>query len=494
MRIDRRTVALAHLPELGHYPSVESLLHRGKQTGLCCGSPIPGPSSGSLVSGLFREAGFDERRAGLAGWNPLGEFVRPGDSVLLKPNFVNHQNHSSQGMDCMVTHPSVLASALDYVLLAQPGRVIVGDAPMQSCDLKELMDVTGYAQLKEHYARLGALVEWVDFRRTILDGATLVAHPITDRRPVELYTLFDLGSESLLEPLSMHADRFRVTMYDPALMRHTHARGRHQYLIAREALEADVVLNLPKLKTHKKAGITGALKNLVGLNGNKDYLPHHRLGGRERGGDCYFGGSRLKMAAERLLDCANGCSGISQLCCRQAARVSIGLARLLGEDSNVEGSWHGNDTVWRTCLDLNRILVYGRPDGSLAPTPQRRILTITDAVICGEGEGPLAPSPKSVGLLTCSVNQAAADLVHAHLMGFDWRNIPLVREAFTCPHYPLVDFCPEDVQVLFEGRRFKQPWPLWNPVPFRPPAGWVGHCERVCSEEAQAGYIEPRYE
>jgi len=266
-------------------------------------------------------------------------------------------------------------------------------------------------------------------------------------------------------------------MYDPALMRETHARGRHQYLVAREILEADVVLNLPKLKTHTKAGITGALKNLVGINGNKDYLPHHRLGGRGRGGDCYSGGSRLKLAAERLLDGANGRSGISQLCFRQAARFSLGLARLLGEDRNVEGGWHGNDTIWRTCLDLNRILIYGRADGSLAPTPQRTTFTITDAVVCGEGEGPLAPSPKPMGMLTCAVNPVAAEYVHAHLMGFDWQRIPLLREAFHCPTYPLADFGPEDVQVLFEAGRFKQPWPAWNAVPFRAPAGWAGHCE-----------------
>ena len=56
-------------------------------------------------------------------------------------------------------------------------------------------------------------------------------------------------------------------------------RGRHRYLVARELIEADVVFNVPKLKTHKKAGVTGALKNLVGINGHKAYLPHHRKGG-----------------------------------------------------------------------------------------------------------------------------------------------------------------------------------------------------------------------
>ena len=67
-------------------------------------------------------------------------------------------------------------------------------------------------------------------------------------------------------------------------------------------LEADVIINLPKLKTHQKAGITCALKNLIGINGNKEYLPHHRIGGFELGGDCYPGSSDLKRALEFIHD------------------------------------------------------------------------------------------------------------------------------------------------------------------------------------------------
>jgi uncharacterized protein (DUF362 family)/Pyruvate/2-oxoacid:ferredoxin oxidoreductase delta subunit len=39
----------------------------------------------------------------------------------------------------------------------------------------------------------------------------------------------------------------------------------HQLEVAREALEADVIINLPKLKTHQMMGYTGAVKNLFGL-------------------------------------------------------------------------------------------------------------------------------------------------------------------------------------------------------------------------------------
>jgi len=431
-----------------------------------------------LLPRLFLHAGLDAAHYGTAEWNPLGDLIQAGDKVLLKPNWVFHANRSGQGIDCLVTHASVLGAMLDFVLQAKPGKVVVGDAPIQGCDLSKLMEAAGYNCLKQHYAQAVDPVEWQDFRRTVLANPNGVWDRHTGVRPMEEYILFDLGAESLLEPIVRDADRFRVTMYNPDLMRQTHARGRHQYLIAREVIEANVVINLPKLKTHRKAGVTGALKNLVGINGNKDYLPHHRRGGSRTGGDCYTGRNPFKLAAECIIDAANRRKGMPAYLLRQTSRVSSGFARLTGADKNLEGSWYGNDTIWRTCLDLNRILVYGRLDGALAERPQRKLLTLTDAIVCGEGEGPLAPTPHPLGMLTLASNPVAADYVHAHLMGFDWRKIPLIREAFGPFSYPICSCRPDEVEVRFEGRRFRQPWPLWNEKPFVTPGGWKGHCER----------------
>ena len=443
-------VNLAYRPE-----QVTAIVHSMFETG-----PLPGPP---LV---------------VPGANPTGWFINPGDRVTLKPNWVFHQNYAGQGLDCLVTHASVLDAVLEVVLRVRPSKVVVGDAPIQGCDLPKLMAAAGYGALKQHYAKAGDPIEWLDFRRTVLAKSKGGWDRQTGLRPLEDYVLYDLGVESLLEPIARDAERFRVTMYNPDLMRQTHAPGRHQYLVARAVIDADVVINLPKLKTHKKSCITGALKNLVGINGNKDYLPHHRRGGSRTGGDCYAGGNPLKLAAEHLSDAANRREGTVAHLLRQSMRVTSVLARLTGADNNLEGSWYGNDTIWRTCLDLNRILCYGRPDGTMSDQPQRRVLTLTDAIVCGEGEGPLAPTPHPLGMLTLSTNPVAAEYVHAHLMGFDWRKISLIREAFGQFKYPLCNFRPEDVEVQFEGRRLHQPWPSWNGRPFVPPAGWKGHCER----------------
>ena len=50
---------------------------------------------------------------------------------------------------------------------------------------------------------------------------------------------------------------------------------------------ADVVISLPKMKTHKKTGVTLSIKNFVGITADKNYLPHHTWGSPKHGGDDY---------------------------------------------------------------------------------------------------------------------------------------------------------------------------------------------------------------
>jgi hypothetical protein len=232
-------------------------------------------------------------------------------------------------------------------------------------------------------------------------------------------------------------------------MAKTHAPGCHRYLIAREILEADVIVNLPKLKTHMKAGITCALKNLIGINGNKEYLPHHRIGGRDLGGDCYPGSSDLKRALEFIHDRQNMTkSHTAGRMWRTAATQFYRLLRLQGDRLGIEGAWSGNDTIWRTCLDLNRILLYGTPQGTMTDVVQRRVIHITDAIVAGQGNGPLAPEPLPMGLLLAAGNAAAMDWVGAHLLGYPPENIPIVREALETFHWPLTSFTHNDIRIL----------------------------------------------
>jgi hypothetical protein len=162
---------------------------------------------------------------------------------------------------------------------------------------------------------------------------------------------------------------------------------------------------------------------------------------------------------------------VSRRLWRDVTRLLQRALWLRGDRLGVEGSWAGNDTIWRTCLDLNRILLYGRPDGTLAETVQRRVLHVVDAVVAGQGDGPLAPRPLPLGALAGGDSAPAVDWVGARLLGYEPRVVPLVREAFGGFRWPLTRLEPEQVRVtgdLGEGRAET----VWAPLPVHHPLGW----------------------
>jgi uncharacterized protein (DUF362 family) len=395
------------------------------------------------------------------GWSdgnsPFGNVIPSDARVLIKPNLVLHRNEGPGGTDCLVTHPSLIRAAVEAALRSQAAEVLVGDAPIQGCDFGILMRESGLqAWAAERMKRDSRFKGIRDFRRTtcVLVHGVRVAEE--NLQSAGEFILFDLGRESLLEPVSGNSNRFRVAWYDPRLMANTHHRGVHQYLVARAVVDADVIINLPKLKTHKKAGITCALKNLIGINGNKEYLPHHRVGGSAHGGDCYPGNGIVKSALEYVTDRQNLSSSYTtatmwHLFVALLARTS----RLQGDRLGTDGSWHGNDTIWRTCLDLNRILLYGGRDrttnsGVMNNEIQRRVIHIADAIIAGQGNGPLAPDPLALGYLLGGNNASAVDWVGAHLLAYDPEKIPLLRHAFDFFRWPIANFPSHSVRVTGE--------------------------------------------
>lgn len=393
------------------------------------------------------------RLAGILGWSANGQtfgaVIAAGARVLIKPNWVSHRNQGSGGFEPLVTHGSIVRAVAEAALETGLSMLTVGDAPLQTCDFEALINASGLREWAVALAERETRFRGVrDFRRTVSSVRGGVRMAAEDRQPLERFVLFDLGTESLLEPVT-RPGRFRVTQYDPALMERTHSPGRHEYLVARDVLEAEVIINLPKLKTHKKAGVTCALKNLIGINGNKEYLPHHRIGGAAEGGDCYPGRSVLKRMLEHTLDRQNSTRSTPVAAgWNRAAEWLDRFARAGGDELGVEGSWSGNDTIWRTCLDLNRILLYGTPGGTLAPVPQRRVLHVVDAGTAGQGEGPLSPDPLALGLLLGGWSAAAVDHVGALLLGYDPALIPISRESFGSFTWPLTQFSHADVRLI----------------------------------------------
>src|SRR5262249_27677851 len=107
-----------------------------------------------------------------------------------------------------------------------------------------------------------------------------------------------LGKESFME--SIDNTRLYGADYNRGQTVQAHAGHRHEYMIASAVLSSDVVISVPKLKVHRKVGTTLNLKNMVGINCDKNHLAHYRVGSPATGGD-EFSSPRWDDRAERRL-------------------------------------------------------------------------------------------------------------------------------------------------------------------------------------------------
>ena len=381
------------------------------------------------VRELFRMLGLDSENMDSEAWNPLGDLVSEGDSVVVKPNFVlDLPEHA-------ITHASVIRPIIDYTLkaLSGSGEVVVADAPLQSADFDRIRDVSGLNDLVKYYEDLGVDVSVRDLRRErarVNEDGVIVERLKCGGDP-KGYVSVDLKRESYLDEISEYFEKYRVTEYNRDEMIRHHNREKNEYLVAKTVLEADVVINVPKLKTHKKAGITCAMKNMVGMNGDKSWLPHHREGAIENGGDEYPKVNLLKTIESRAIDYFR--SKPILWCSVKKAHSTVKRNR--GENRGVcqtsydvrEGSWYGNDTIWRMIYDLNTILFYASKDGELQDRPQRKYLAVVDGVLAGQGEGPIRSTPIEACVLVSGVNPLYIDFVCAKIMGFNPEKVKTIK-------------------------------------------------------------------
>ena len=141
-------------------------------------------------------------RTALAPLGGIERFVRPGMRVLLKPNMLTAVGPER----AVTTHPAVLLATAELVQQAG-GTVLIGDSPAGPVGrASEVFRVSGVA---EAAARLGV-----------------------DQVP-----------------------------FDSVIWKRLNGRD---YFVARAISEADLVINLPKLKTHQLTLYTGAVKNMFG--------------------------------------------------------------------------------------------------------------------------------------------------------------------------------------------------------------------------------------
>ncbi|MCK9417938.1 MAG: DUF362 domain-containing protein [Nitrospirae bacterium] len=437
------------------------------------------------VRETFFRLGLDKAHFNTKDWNPFGDFIKPGMTVFIKANTVTHEHEQNKDVFSVIVHASVLRPVLDYVCRAldNDGRIIIGDSQLYYCDFQKAMVVSRIGKLLEWYAeRTKVQFECFDLRinkayRTWLYGRW-------GRKKVEQdprgYRFVDLGKESYFN--SIDPTRLRIAIAGHKNMFKHHSGGRHEYLFPGSFLQSDAVISIAKLKTHRRTGVTLALKNFMGIPALKDSLPHFMTGSVQEGGDQYIHPSRRKRIVTHLHDVIQTNPSIPvKFVCAIAKKALWNTHKIIPfKDDVFEAMWHGNDTLWRTLLDLCRAVMYADREGKIVDSPQRKLFYLIDGIVGGEKDGPLVPDPVKAGVLLAGFNAVTIDAVGATLMGFDINKIPLIKKGLDdrTHIHPVYDGTPEAIRVL-EGDRvygLSEYGSLRN-LGFEPHPQWKGHIE-----------------
>jgi uncharacterized protein (DUF362 family) len=421
-------------------------------------------------------------------WNPLGGIINPGNTIVLKPNFVRDFRETIAGDEnCLITHGSIIRAAADYVYIALKGkgRIIIADAPQNDADFDAIRRMTGLDEIRDFYKKqAGFEIEIYDLRpeKAKKVNGVIVGHQELPGDPAG-YVRVNLNSSSMFAEIEPLCNRLYGSEYDTSEIRRHHTNGVHEYLVSKTILAADCIINLPKLKTHKKTGVTLCMKNLVGINGNKNWLPHHREGTPSQGGD-QFADDGLKHKMERkTMMCFRRLfpllGPLRAIIAKPVKAVGKSIFGDTNKDTIRSGNWYGNDTTWRMAIDLNRILIYADGSGKLLTQPARNFFCIVDGIVGGEGNGPLDPTAKPAGVVVAGSNPVAVDLTCAGLMGFDYRRLPILSRSLANSPLPLFAGQYDNIVCKSNNQQFNRALSEFSGTAFafKPHFGWQGYIE-----------------
>jgi uncharacterized protein (DUF362 family) len=458
---------------------------------------------------LLHELGLDSDHWGTPEWNPLRGLINPGDKVVLKPNFVisnvavTYLIHNvpvskkllqQKGIFAAITHPSLIRAIADYcyIALKGSGSIIVADAPNYNCDFEELMEITRLNQMAQFFnSHKGPRISILDLR----NYWSKTRHFPSFIRPLpgdpSGTITVNLGKESAAYQHPNPRSLYGAVYHRNETIDH-HSGERQEYELSRTVLAADVLISIPKLKTHTKVGMTCNMKGMVGACTNKNFLIHYTLGAPSEKGDQYPEGlftrnERAAIKFERWM--------YDRFLAKRSRRHELihrliygffymRIVRHLGFRIPPEkrmldaGNWYGNDTAWRMVVDLAKIIYFVDSNGALRKEPQRRLFSVVDGIVGGENNGPLSPDSKPSGVLVGGDNFLAVDLTCARLMGFDHRK--LKQFSMLDLNYDFGPRALEDIEIRSNDRTIVRDFlnPASRLLSFKPHPGWQGYIER----------------
>ncbi|MFZ7126875.1 MAG: DUF362 domain-containing protein [Desulfobacterales bacterium] len=172
-------------------------------------------------------------------------------TVLVKPNVLR----SSQAEEGIVTHPAILQAVVERVEAEGPAAIVVGDNP----------GLFSYGANEESFERTGLAAAAKGYYRNI-------------------------GTDS------------RSVAFNPRFM--------EAVSVSSAVLDADVIISLPKFKTHGLTTMTGAIKNSYGILPGAQKARLHKLAGSpERFHDLVVDVFRLRVPDLFIMDAIVGMEG-----------------------------------------------------------------------------------------------------------------------------------------------------------------------------------------
>lgn len=279
-----------------------------------------------------------------------------------------------------------------------------------------------------------------------------------DSKPQNYYTL---GNHTI--------DHFNPYTTEKGAPDFYHNSNTHRYPVSKTVLNSDAIISVAKLKTHKKAGVTLGMKNMVGIVRDKDSIPHHRSGPPPKG-DAFPEYPPNFFVKRRKLKQKLRSPWILEAILVPLVRSVRNLPRLPRDKEPIEwGDWYGNDTIWRTIIDLNKIVVFADKNGKMRDSREQKYLSIIDGIVGMEGNGPMDGKPRKCGIIIGGFDPVAADTVTARIMGFDQDKTKSIEKASESNNYYLGNCELQNIHITGYNASNKA---------FEPPRGWKGHIER----------------
>jgi len=174
-----------------------------------------------------------------------------GKKVLIKPNVLR----ASSAQESIVTNPAVLRAVVEKVESLRPAAIIVGDNP----------GLFSYGANEESFTKTGL-------------------------REAAKGHYQNIGNDAVMLP------------FNPAFM--------PSVSVSKAVMDADIVISLPKFKTHGLTVLTGAIKNSYGiLPGAQKAMLHKASGGPERFHEIIVEVFRLRVPDLFIVDAVVGMEG-----------------------------------------------------------------------------------------------------------------------------------------------------------------------------------------